>query len=390
MCFWKKKMNKCKYPLDKVDFALAYVPADISALVLPFTLLKFRKKLWDKMADTMAKYDINSTRFFLTCTEDDWQKKNTIVCFKKKAGGKYDLTEFDETKMGKLEERLESFWQRDITTIICIGKDIKEARFRFSPWHGKNNINGTVEDAKDFMRDETTQTIFDTVFLNLWERWKTKPIIFEFINEPSGAPELLFSWYDKRIKVGKKAKIPMKRMALNFFHSGKCLELLTKHPKVWVFLHGVNQTGWFQRFNKAGTELQEYFFTKFPHFAADSDGHSVEYPGKGLVGKVWNPVFKRPSPLSIKQGLKYTIKHQGHGWIIMSAAAYIDTKDGNKPDLVRWKKIAEKGIEKNECGKYGVNWNEFSEIIKDGDQIKVVKLPELLAIKKAARSLMGD
>jgi len=346
------KINICQYPDPEVHKIIGYVPADLHSAVLPFDDDRFNKERWIEMCDLMAKY-CNATRVFLTCLENQWMVKNTLIPFKKE-NGKWNLLAFGED-MEKLEWRLNEFWKRKITTVICVATGIKGGRFEYSIWNGKNNIHETTTDYNRFFDDPQTIAIFDIVWRNLINRWKDNPyVILEPINEPSATGERLYKWYRARLKT----PLPSERFGFEFWDSSCTLRLLEEF-NCWMFIHAVNSLDWFKRFHMKGCELQEYFYDIYPRICADSDGGNADYPGSGLKGKDWSDAFRRPSSWDMREGLKYDLSHKGAGWIVMSAAAWL--KGGELPDLVEWKEIATNGLSEDRCKELGVTYAKNKE-----------------------------
>lgn len=377
-------VTKTKYPLFDVNFMAGYAPWDLHALNLPYHS-HFDRHDWEEGADLMRDNHVNSTRLFLSTGGAGPDADNRFIPFLRKPNGKFDLTKFG-SDMSEIEWRLEKFWERDIATVICIASGIKGVadRFKQSVWYGRNNVNGTTHDHKRFMDHDGTMTVYKKVLKNLWERWKDKPVIFEFINEPAYNNMTMFNWYSKMMERCRELGIPGRQFAFEKWDSSKILSLLREH-KCWCLVHGVNHVGWFKKWHRRGREMQK-IYEEFDHVAADSDGHDGEFPGEGLVGKLWNPNFKRPAPKHIESGLIHDHEKSGAGWMVMSAGAYYKNPIPDRPNHVDLKHAAVPGLEKHECEAYGVDWSLFSY----RKLLKRYPLGELVAIRRAMDKLFGE
>ena len=171
---------------------------------------------------------------FLATGEKEGDLENYFIPFLRKANGKFDLTKFGDD-MEEIEWRLERFWERDITTMICIATGIKGPRFAHTVWHKGNNINNTTDNHKRFMGHEETRRVYKRVIKNLWLRWKDKPVIFEFINEPHAFNTLTqYAWYQEIIDYCLEIGIPKHQLAFEFWDSGRVEDLLKKYD-CWCF-----------------------------------------------------------------------------------------------------------------------------------------------------------
>jgi len=371
----KKKMHICKNTVADTGYIVGYVPGDLSSLVSPFKGGHFNYKDWDNSADLMAKFGVNATRFFLTCTEDPWTLHNYFIPFKKQAPNTYvyDLTEFDPDMIEGLICRLESFWERKITTVICIVTGLKSARWQFTTWHGSRNVNGTTTTLKMFMQDKKTVGVFDDVLKKLVKTFDNECVIWELINEPTGqvfGDVPLANWCRGRMEKLHKLGVPYERIAFEKWDSSQIIGLLENEP--WMFWHGVNHLGSFQRYLKPGTEMKDEFYDKHPRICADSDGADSDFPGRGLKGARWGDVLRRASSWDMNRGLKYDHAHGGMGWMIMSAAAWLGL--GNYPDYDTWADIAVNGLTEKQCKKLGVEYkyNKQSELRAVDNAVKEI------------------
>ena len=329
-------MIKTKYRLFEHNYLLGYVPWDFHALNLPFHA-SFDALDWEHGAELMAKNRVNGTRFFLATGEKVGDLRNYHIPFLR-TDDKFDLTKFGEDDMNQIEWRLEKFWERGIATMICLATGIKGQRFKHTVWHKDNNINGTTDNHRDFMAHLGTKMTYMKVIRNLWKRWKHKPVIFEFINEPHAfSNKAQLTWY--------------KRMMTY------CLTL--------------------------GIPRRQYAFKPYDYVACNSDGACEEFPGTGLVGRSWGDELRKPAPQHMKEGLKHDYKKDGAGWFIGSAGAYFANAEGDKPNFEHWRLAAVDGLNKLECKFQGVDWNLFS--YRKG--LKRVPLGELKAIRKASKIL---
>lgn len=375
-------MIKTKYPLFETGFILGHAPWDLHALNLPYHS-HFSREDWEEGAKLCAQNRVNTVRFFLSTGGAGPDADNRFIPFLRKQSGKYDLLKFGP-EMEEIKWRLEKFWERDITTLIVIASGIKGVadRFEQSVWCRKNNINETTHDHKRFMDHEKTIRAYKRVLKNLWERWRDKPVIFEFINEPGFANRTMFNWYDTMMSYCEHLGIPNNQFAFEKWDSGYCHELLEMY-RCWMFIHGVNHIGWFNKWHRRGRSLQKDYFVPHDYVASDSDGADGEFPGKGLVGKLWNQNFKRPAPQHMRQGLIHDHKKSGAGWMIMSAAAYYKNPIPDRPHYDDWRHAAMDGLTKEECKQQNVDWNLFS--YRKG--LKRVPLGELKAIRKASNKM---
>lgn len=370
-------MIKTKYPLFDVNFMAGYVPWDLHALNLPYHA-HFDANDWGMGARLMAQNHVNATRFFLATGEKEGDLDNFLLPFYRTSSGKHNLRKWG-TGMNVIEGRLENFWERDITTVICLASGIKGARFKHTVWHGDNNINNTCTDHRDFTRDRKTKNVYKDVLEMLWERWKTKPVIFNLLNEVYN-----YEWHDEMMTYARSIGIPGKRLAFEKWDSGHCEDLL-KEFDCWMLIHGVNHIGWFNKWHRRGRALQYEYFVPFDWVGSDSDGHDPEFPGQGLKGVNWNPLFRRPAPQHMRQGLIHDKRKQGAGWIIMSAGAYYTHPHGDRPHFDEWKRVALDGLTKDECRQWDVDWKLFSY----RKWLKRKPLGELKAIRKAMNKLFG-
>ncbi len=379
-------MRKTKYRLFDVNYMLGYVPRDLHSLNLPYHS-EFTRENWSESANLMRKNHVNTTRFFLCTGEKKGDLDNFILPFKREPDGRFDLLQFGEG-IEEIEWRLNEFWKRGIFTVLCIASGIKENRFAYTVWNGKNNINNTTSDFRYFMTHSHTISVYKKVIKMLRERWKGKPVIFELVNEPEAFNSIqLFNWHMKILDYCRRIGIPSRKLAFEKWDSSKVLEILKKY-NCWMFVHAVNHINWFERFHLPGCEMQRYFFNVYKWVAADSDGakkREGDLPllGEGLVGKTWNSEFKRPAPKHMKDGLIFDYKHKGAGWIIMSAGAYYKSADGDKPIHKDWKHVAIDGLTEEECKNQNVKWELFSY----RKLFKQRSLGELRAIRKAANRL---
>ena len=363
---------------------IGYVDKDLHGLNLPYHE-GYTKENWKATAKYETTHNINTKRFFLATGEKEGDLDSFLFPFHRKKTGRFDLFKLGGD-IDEIEWRLEKYWERGITTVICIASGIKENRFRHTIWHRRNNVNETTTDCKRFMDHEGTIQAYRKVLRLLWKRWKAKPIIFEFINEPEAfSTSTKRSWYFRMLHFCRDILgIPMNRIAFEKWDSSKILDVLDTF-NCWMFEHGVNHINWFKRFHRG--EMQKIYET-YDWIAADSDGAkkaegNISLLGEGLKGLTWNDDFTRPAPKHMKDGLIYDYKHGGKGWIIMSAGAYYKHPNGDKPCFSDWKHVALEGLTKAECREQNVNWNLFSY----WKLFKRKPLGELKAIRKATNKL---
>ena len=369
---------KTKYPLFEHNYLLGYVPWDFHALNLPFHA-NFGAQDWEEGAALMAKNRVNGTRFFLATGEKAGDLRNYHIPFLR-TDGKFDLTEFGENDMKEIEWRLEKFWERGITTMICLATGIKGQRFKHTVWHKSNNINGTTDNHRNFMDHLGTTRTYMKVIRNLWARWKHKPVIFEFINEPKAfGYKKQYSWYRKMMTYCLTLGIPRRQFAFEKFNSGLIEDLLKKY-NCWMFCHAMNSLEHMKRIHRG--EMQGYYFNPYEYVASNSDG-AGEFPGTGLVGKGWGKSLRKPAPKDMQNGLKLDYRKNGAGWFIGSAGAYFANVEGDKPNFEHWRHAAVDGLNKRECKFQGVDWKLFSY----RKCLKRKPLGELKAIRKASKIL---
>lgn len=390
----KEKYTVVEHPLfgvSGIDYMIGYVPWDAHALNIPFTE-NFTREDWVEGCELMAKNGVNAVRFFLACGEKKDDINNYILPFKKIGNNYVNLFNYDHDDMVEYEWRLNEFWKRGIATVLCVCTGIKENRFSNTVWHGDRN-NGYPEDVdgkivrrklttncREFLIDGYTKLAVRKVTINLYKRWKNKPVIFEDINEPEGFGNTeKVNWHRYMLRGLKSNGCPKKKMGFEKWDSGLVLDLLSEFD-CWCWNHGVNNLDWFVRFHQSGCELQKYFFDKFVYFAQDADGHIKDYPGRGLVGYKWDEDFKRACPVDMRNGLIYDANHNGGGWIIWSAGAWYNKNVSGKPNYKDWKYVAIDGLTREECEHWNVKWEDFSSI-----GLNAIRKPlgELKAIKDA-------
>lgn len=377
-------VKKTRFPLFEYDYLFGYDPWDFHALNLPFHS-HFDRNDWEEGVDLMREYDVNGSRFFLATGEKEGDLENYFLPYKRLANGKFDLTKFDENDMAELEWRLEKYWERDMVTMLCVATGIKGKRFKHTVWHNRNNINDTCVEHDDFMDHEGTIKTYKKVLKNLWERWKDKPVIFEFINEPQAFNNTQKRrWYEKMMNYCEELEIPANQFAFEKWDSGICEDLLYEFH-CWMFCHAMNSMDHMERIHKG--DMQREYFEPFEFVATNSDGGSSQFPGTGLVGLTWGQSLKKPAPADMWNGLKHDKLKYGAGWFIGSAGAYYRNPNGDKPHYEDWKKVAIDGLTKQECQSANVNWELFS-YQKTLDSLKI-PLGELVAIQMAAEHIFG-
>ncbi len=371
-------MIKTKYPLLEHGFLLGYVGGDFHHLNLPYHA-HFDRDDWAERCELEAKNRVNGERFFLATGEKEGDLENYFIPFKRMPNGKFDLTKFGED-MEEIEWRLERLWERDIATMICIATGIKGKRFKHTVWHKQNNINSTTDEHTRFMSHAKTKAIYKRVIKNLWLRWKDKPVIFEFINEPLAfRTEPMYAWYQEMMDYCLEPGIPSNQFAFEKWNSGRCYDLLKKY-NCWMFIHAMNSLDHMKRIHTG--EMQKEYFREFEYIGENSDG-ACEFPGTGLVGLTWGQSLRKPAPQDMRRGLIHDKRKKGAGWFIGSAAAYYKNPYGDKPHFADWKHVAIDGLTKEECKYWGVDWNLFSY----WKWFKRYPLGELKAIRNASNRI---
>ena len=372
-------MIKTKYPLFKHGFLLGYDPCDYWVLNLPYHE-GFTRENWPEVPELLAKNRVNGSRFFLLGTESKKHLHDFYIPYQREPGGRFDLTKFG-VGMEEIEWKLEKFWERDIATMICIATGINGRGFKHTVWHGQNNINDTTDDHRRFMGHAETERVYRKVIKNLWLRWKDKPIIFEFINEPLAfRTEQLYQWYRRMMDYCISLGIPTNQFAFEKWDSGRCEDLL-KEYNCWMFCHTMNSLDHMKRIHKHS--MQREYFKPFDYVASNSDGVCESFPGSGLVGLPWNPTLKKPAPQHMRKMFIHDKRKSGAGGFWGSASAYVKSLTNDKPIFVDWKHGAIDGYTKAECKYYGVDWRLFSY----WKWFKRHPLGELKAIRKASNRI---
>ena len=344
-------INICQFPVLKVQKIVGWSHG-YENLAMKWRKPDFTLDLWDKLADQMAKY-VNAIRFFAYISENKFYLKNSFIPFLETSGGKYDLTKLSNEYIQKIGKRLKSYHERKITTIICLASSIKAHRFPTCPFNGDLNINGTTRNVNRFFDDEATIKAFDKYMENMVRAFDNQFVIWELINEPNESNiDALVKWYKGRISKLVRLGVPIRRIAIEKFDSSKLIEFL--EARVWVFWHGVNSVETLKRFHRPGTEMQA-FYEKYPRLCASADGGDYMRNARGLIGKEWNPEFRRASSKQTGEMIRYDLKHEGNGVEFMSASAFLD---GVYPNLRKALKIATKGLTKKECEELGVDYEE--------------------------------
>jgi len=350
--------KQTKYPFFEYMYSIGYTPWDAHANSLPFTD-NFTWENWCEGVELCRAHNVNLTRFFLVTR--DGTGLDYVVPFKK-IHKKYDLFDTDCEGYDELYKRLNEFWERGITTMLCMASGIKDVanRFKYSVWNGKNNVNGTVTESKNFMSHDPTEDVMVNMILHFhFDRgWKDKPVIYEIINEYNANDVRMKNFYTKVVVRLVNAGVPIERIAVEYWNSSKCWELSKERKGIIMPHHGCNHAETCGRLHRG--ELQKYFHEAQIVFMLDSDGQCNNpeegfYPGVGLVGLLWNANFRRYAPTHIKPSFIMDEALAGNGLIVWSAGAYYKNADGNAPNYKDWKKVAMTGLteaEVNEWFKY--------------------------------------
>lgn len=373
-------ITKTKYPLFDVGFMMGAVPWDIWALNLPYTA-NFTRENWEEGANLMAQHGVNAVRFFLTGTENAGDLDRFLMPFKR-VGKKFDMTELG----GEIDEilwRLEKFWERDITTMICVASGIKGKGFEHTVWHGRHNVNETTEDHRRFMTNDKTNEINAKVISLLCKVCPKDKAIIEGINEPlSFSTVERYNYHRFIMNYCKSLGLKGKHMAFQKWDSGCCHDLL-KEFDCWMMIHAMNCIDHMKVVHKAS--MQREYFNEFYFVATNSDGTVKDYPGHGLIGKAWGKSLRKAAPLHILEMLKFDYKNSGAGCMFMSAGAYYKNLHNDKPNFRDWEHTNVGGLTRDECKEQGVDWSLFSY----RKLLKQYPLGELVAIRKAAEELFG-
>ena len=227
---------------------------------------------------------------------------------------------------------------------------------------------------KRWMTDRDSIIIYDGVCDMLYDAMEGKPFIMEWVNEPQAfQTNVLYPWYNGRF--GRWAdRVPCDRLAFEKWDSGKIEDLLTDYPGCLCLVHGINTLKEIERWHRG--EMQ-YYHTTFQNVCYDSDGAGF-WPGEGLVGKNWNPEFKRITSMQLRTGMIYDYDKEGAGYVHLSAISFYQSK---LPDFASFMEAGVKGLSKARCQELGVDWDEFS--------LGGKPLPELLAFKDAMEIIHG-
>jgi len=346
-----KKIDVCKFPVNKVNYIIGWSHG-YENLAMKFKGENFNYKLWDKLADLMAKY-VNAIRFFAYISENNFYIRNSFLPFQKQ-GDKYDLRKLDKKYIEEIKKRLDSYHKRKITTIICLASSIKAHRWRTCPFNGRNNINGTTEDVKRFYDDKKTVQVFLKYLTNMVKEFDNDYVIWELVNEPNESNiDSLVKWYKKAIRKLVSLGVPYNRIAIEKFNSSKLLEFTDLG--IWIFWHGVNSVETLKRFLRPGTEMRALYDSSKSKFCASADGADYMKKAMGLLPNWWSKQFRRASSRQMGHMIRYDKVKRGNGIEFMSASAFLD---GKWPNLRTVIKIASKGLTKQKCKVLDVDYHE--------------------------------
>lgn len=330
---------------------------------------------WVESRNQMALHHINASRHFFSCSEGAGDLDRYLVPFKRVANKKFNLWELDPIDWPRIKWRLDREIERGIVPIICIASGWKGRRVKYTAWHPNHGFAKSDlymhDNYKYWMTDKDSIKIYDGVCDMLYDAMEGKPFIMEWVNEPQAfSTNVLYPWYDGRFARWGDHD----RFAFEKWDSGRIEDLLTDYPGCWCFVHGINTLREIERWHKG--EMQWYHET-FDNVCYDSDGQGF-WLGEGLVGKGWNPNFRRITPRQLETGMVYDYHKQGAGYVHLSAISFYQS---SQPDFASFMEAGVEGLSKARCQELGVNWDEFSRNGKP--------LPELLAFKNAMEIIHG-
>jgi len=262
-------------------------------------------------------------------------------------------------------------------TVICLASGIKGFRYKWTMWSGSRSNLETDDDVKSFLFNPEVQMAFKSYVKAMVREFNSPCVVWELINEPHALTKYekrYKQWINEIVNFLVQLGVPKKRIMIEASGKSLDLDILERHNHFLYSYHGINTAWAFDRFHLSGCEMEEHFYKPYGRrIIADSDGAQTwadRLIGKGLRGYSWNKDFSRPSSKDMEEGLKKDFKKGGGGWIIMSAAAWVDKT--TVPKVSRWKKIALEGLTKAETKRYGVSWEDNKE-------------GELAAIRQAAK-----
>ena len=359
--------NICPHPVKEIGFIIGDSVLGYEGLVMDERLPHFTDELIDQIAEEMAPY-INTVRLFAYISEDPVYVANSVNPIPK-VNGKYDFKAgLDDEYVKVTSPRLKSFHKRQITTINCLASGIKEVggRWNYSIFNGKNNVNQTTENRKEFMQHPKTIEMFDLYMENMVRQFDNDYIIWEFINEPIGFGKgEIFRWYKARIQKLYSLGVPYHRIAIEGFNSRYMYELLPLG--IWCFYHGCNSPKTIRRWHTSKERKELYDAGKM---CASGDGGDEFGQARGLV-EFGGSKFRRASSEQMYKMIRYDLDpnymeaegkvHQtGNGIEFMSASPFcFGWQDCYWPNLTDAIRIGTKGLSKEECQQLGVdyNWN---------------------------------
>jgi|Deesub1362A_J573_1020465.scaffolds.fasta_scaffold00107_85 hypothetical protein len=389
----KKSVTRTIFPYSVYNFMVGYVPWDLDGFVIPFQDgTNWNMNRFEFVGEESAKRGVNVIRLFAYCQErpdsiyryiQPLEIRNDRYIYRFR-NGRLILS---PAYVNEMSRRLRVFHERGIVTIICLASGIKGFRYHFSMWNGRNSNIKSPSRPRAFIEDELVIAMFKDYCQAMVEHFDNPLVIWELINEPHEfEPKPLTQWtYHMIDYLTKKLKVPQKRIMVQ--HIDRSLDgddpagykWLKKYKKILYSHHGINTAWAFIRYHRHDRDFYKYFYKPFGRrIVCDSDGaqtYEAGLIGTGLIGKNWNPEFRRPSSFDMYHGLVYDYRNGGGGWIIMSAAAWV--RSTTIPNIATWRKSALEGLTREECRKYGVSF-------------ELNKEPELRAIERAVREIIRE
>jgi len=383
-----KEKEVAKPPFLREVYLVGYVPCDLDFFVYPFKAgTSWLFKRFGQMVEILSKAGVNATRFFSYCQEDANSSSEYIQPLRQ-IGGRY-VFDYEDGKIvvnltkrykDEIHRRLECFHKRGITTIICLASGVKGFRYKWTMWSAnKSNLKGASDSVEDFLLNAEVKRAFKAYAKALVKEFDSELVIWELINEPQGIVrhrDKYQVWVNDIVKFLLQLGVPLNRIMIESSGTSIDLKFLAGYRHFLYSYHGINTKWAFERFHRKGVEMQEYFYKPYgKRIIADSDGAQTwdkRLVGKGLKGYSWNKEFTRPATKDMMEGLIYDFRQGGGGWIIMSAAAWVE--ESTCPNLNLWERIVVQGLTEAQCAKYGVSYEDNS-------------MPEMEAIKRAVNRI---
>jgi hypothetical protein len=292
--------------------------------------------------------------------EDSWYVKRCHQPFKKVGiiNRKYDLTKPNKKYYKAVRRKLEWHWERNHMTQLCLLASIKGFRWGYNPFNGKNNVNGTTTDHKEFYTDPKTVEMTDLYIEDAVMRLRNPNVMWELVNEWHDNVGVLTKWASGRIKTLRKLSIPRSRIAVDWYNASKFVEFLKKE-QVWCFHHSVNSPKTMEWWFRSGERKPIY--DELERFAGSGDGGDEFEEAEGINGSTHNWKFRKASSKQMGKIIEINFDNDGGGFEFMSACAFVfnPTEPKSKartPNLEDAIRIATKGLTLSECQKLEVNY----------------------------------